>query len=42
MSVEQKIVDNSDNKLKALAPRAAKAVNNPETGVKIVVPGASL
>ena len=40
MSVEQKIVDNSKAKIKALAPRAAKAAKAPETGVKIVVPGA--
>ena len=40
MSVEQKIVEASKDKIKALAPRAAKAAKNPETGVKILVAGA--
>jgi len=41
MSVEQKIIDNSSVMvLKALASRAAKAVKEPATGVKIIVKGA--
>ena len=40
MSVEQKIIENSKEPLAALAPRAAKAMNAPDTGVTILVPGA--
>jgi len=40
MSVEQKIIDNSNNTLKALAPKALKAFNAPDTGIKIVLDGA--
>ena len=40
MSVEEKIIENSKEKIKALAPRALKASNYPDTGVKIEVPGA--
>jgi len=40
MSVEQKILDASTEKIKALAPRAGKAAKAPETGVKILVSGA--
>ena len=40
MSVESKIIENSNDKLTALAPRAAKAVKNPDTGVEIKVKGA--
>jgi len=40
MTVESKILENSKEKIKALAPRAAKAAKNPDTGVKIIVKGA--
>ena len=40
MSVEQVIVKNSNQKIKALAPRAAKAAETPDHGVKIVTKGA--
>jgi hypothetical protein len=40
MSVEGKIVDKSSEGIKALAPRAAKAAEKPETGIKILVAGA--
>jgi hypothetical protein len=41
MSVEQKIIDNSIEPIKGLAPRAAKAMKAPDTGVKILIPGAA-
>jgi len=40
MSVEQKIIDNSKDAIAALAPRAAKAVLAPDTGITVLIPGA--
>jgi len=40
MSVESKIIEVSKEQIKALAPRAAKAMKTPDTGVKILNNGA--